>query len=187
MARSGKPLGEGAAGLEEGARAGRMSVIVWRETAPARRALKGGGVVLGFGMGGLIDGIVLHQVLQWHHMISSRLPVDSLRALEINTLADGIFNGSMWLVSMGGLSLLWRGMKRDARVPLSTPRLIGWALLGWGAFTVVDSIAFHALLGLHHIREVPGFLAYDVAFFLLGLALIGLGSFLAREEKPVLP
>jgi uncharacterized membrane protein len=27
------------------------------------------GVILGLGLGGLIDGIVFHQVLQWHHMI----------------------------------------------------------------------------------------------------------------------
>ncbi len=29
------------------------------------------GVVLGLGLGGLVDGILLHQILQWHHMLSS--------------------------------------------------------------------------------------------------------------------
>jgi uncharacterized membrane protein len=29
------------------------------------------GVVLGVGLGGFVDGILLHQVLQWHHMLTS--------------------------------------------------------------------------------------------------------------------
>jgi uncharacterized membrane protein len=27
-------------------------------------------IVLGFGLGGFFDGIILHQVLQWHHLLS---------------------------------------------------------------------------------------------------------------------
>jgi len=152
----------------------------------ARRALKRAGFVLGFGLGGHLDGIVLHQILQWHHMLSSRIPIDSLRNLQINTLADGIFNGSMWLVTFLGLVMLWRGIKRDSRVPLSTRNFLGWGFLGWGAFHLVDSLTFHALLGLHHIREVPNFLLYDYAFFFLGLAFLALGAFLAREKKEML-
>jgi uncharacterized membrane protein len=29
-----------------------------------------GGVLLGLGLGGFVDGIVLHQILQWHHMLT---------------------------------------------------------------------------------------------------------------------
>jgi uncharacterized membrane protein len=28
------------------------------------------GILFGLGLGGFFDGIVLHQVLQWHHMLS---------------------------------------------------------------------------------------------------------------------
>jgi hypothetical protein len=43
-------------------------------------------VVLGVGLGGFIDGIILHQLLQWHHMLSSwRLPT-SIENLDANTL-----------------------------------------------------------------------------------------------------
>lgn len=30
-----------------------------------------GGLLLGLGLGGFFDGIILHQVLQWHHMLTS--------------------------------------------------------------------------------------------------------------------
>ena len=29
------------------------------------------GVVVGIGLGRFVDGIVLHQILQWHHMLTS--------------------------------------------------------------------------------------------------------------------
>lgn len=29
------------------------------------------GIVLGLGQGGFFDGIVLHQILQWHHMFTN--------------------------------------------------------------------------------------------------------------------
>jgi uncharacterized membrane protein len=29
------------------------------------------GILLGIGLGGFVDGIVLHQILQWHHMLTS--------------------------------------------------------------------------------------------------------------------
>lgn len=40
------------------------------------------GIVLGVGLGGFFDGIVLHQVLQWHHMFSSVYPVDTVSGLR---------------------------------------------------------------------------------------------------------
>jgi Predicted membrane protein (DUF2243) len=45
------------------------------------------GILFGLGLGGFFDGIVLHQVLQWHHMLTSAgYPADSVPNLEINTL-----------------------------------------------------------------------------------------------------
>ena len=38
---------------------------------PARRGNpKIAAGILGFALGGFIDGILLHQVLQWHHLLS---------------------------------------------------------------------------------------------------------------------
>jgi uncharacterized membrane protein len=37
---------------------------------------------------------VLHQVLQWHHMVShvEDYPMTTLEGLEVNTFADGLFH-----------------------------------------------------------------------------------------------
>ena len=37
------------------------------------------GLLLGTGLGGFVDGILLHQILQWHNMLSSVRPPDGPR------------------------------------------------------------------------------------------------------------
>jgi uncharacterized membrane protein len=65
------------------------------------------GIFFGLGLGGFFDGIVLHQVLQWHHMLSSWYPITSIENLELNTFWDGIFHSSTYLFVIIGLFLLW--------------------------------------------------------------------------------
>ena len=49
------------------------------------------GILLGMGLGGFFDGIVFHQLLQWHHMVTSAgFPATTLGNLEFNTLLDGL-------------------------------------------------------------------------------------------------
>jgi uncharacterized membrane protein len=54
------------------------------------------GILLGIGLGGFVDGIVLHQILQWHHMLSSEgsHPTTTVAGLETNTLWDGLFHAA---------------------------------------------------------------------------------------------
>ena len=49
---------------------------------------------MGLGLGGFVDGIVLHQILQWHHMLTDTgdHPMTTVAGLEANTLADGFFH-----------------------------------------------------------------------------------------------
>jgi uncharacterized membrane protein len=37
----------------------------------SERPVIGPSFVLGIGLGGFVDGIVLHQMLQWHHLVSA--------------------------------------------------------------------------------------------------------------------
>ena len=79
---------------------------------PDRKFPVSAGVLFGLGLGGLFDGIVLHQVLQWHHMLSSWYPVNSVDNLELNTYWDGIFHSAAYLLVVAALFVLWRTTKR---------------------------------------------------------------------------
>lgn len=73
-----------------------QSTGVWNANGPALKNFPvSAGFLLGLGLGGFFDGIVLHQVLQWHHMLSSAgYPPDTLANLEANTFFDGLFHAS---------------------------------------------------------------------------------------------
>jgi len=80
----------------------------------AREAPKAPGWVLGLGLGGFVDGIVLHQILQWHHMLTGMRgsPAITVAGLETNTLADVAFLVLGALLVAGGLALARRPRAR---------------------------------------------------------------------------
>ena len=57
-----------------------------------RRFLIIAGIVLGLGQAGFFDGIVIHQLLQWHHMFTNVETDRTVAGLELNTLGDGLFH-----------------------------------------------------------------------------------------------
>ena len=81
-----------------------------------RTQLLGTGILLGIGLGGLFDGIVFHQLLQWHHMLTAhdngRFPMTTVDGLETNTLWDGLFHAVCWIALVIGLALLWQLERR---------------------------------------------------------------------------
>lgn len=137
-------------------------------------------VVLGVGLGAFVDGIVLHQVLGWHHMTSAVDPPISLEALERNTVADGILHAFAWLATLAGVALLWRaaGLARR-RAPVTL--LAGGLLTGFAAFNLVEGTVNHLLLGVHHVREGPDAFAYDAGFLVASALVFVLGSWLLRR------
>jgi uncharacterized membrane protein len=144
------------------------------------------GVLLGMGLGGFFDGIVLHQILQWHHLLTSAgYPPDSVQNLEINTLADGLFHVSTYIFVALGLALLWRAARRT-HVRWSGKLLAGTLLIGFGTFNVVEGIINHHLLGIHHVNEtVPPsqWIYWDIGFLLWGAAMLVGGWALLRAGK----
>jgi uncharacterized membrane protein len=139
------------------------------------------GILLGIGLGGFIDGIVLHQILQWHHMLTSAgYPPDSVRNLTINTLFDGLFHAVTWVATAVGLFLLHRAVRRG--FAWSGYRLLGGMAIGWGAFNLVEGVVDHHLLGLHHVKEnAPNPLLWDLGFLALGAVLVLVGVALSRR------
>ena len=152
--------------------------------APAnRRPLILPGILLGIGLGGFVDGIVLHQVLQWHHMLTSHgdYPATTVAGLEVNTLWDGIFHAGTWVATAAGLWLLWRAGRR-ADVPWSGRLLLGLLALGWGVFNLGEGIVDHHILTIHHVRySGADALPWDLGFLAAGAALVAGGWWLARN------
>ncbi|MWP40129.1 DUF2243 domain-containing protein [Rhodobacter sphaeroides] len=139
------------------------------------------GILLGLGIGGFFDGIVLHQILQWHHMATSAgYPPDRLANLKLNATLDGFFHAATYLFTLAGLALLWRRARKE-HVRWSCRALGGTLLMGFGLFNLVEGIVDHQILGLHHVNEtVPraqwiwwdmGFLAWGALMLLGGWAL----------------
>lgn len=146
---------------------------------PHHGAVLAAGILLGVGLGGFIDGILLHQLLQWHNMLSSVVPPVDLLSVKYNMLWDGIFHAGTWLITALGVALLWRaGGKPD--VPRSTPALVGALALGWGAFNLVEGVIDHQILGLHHVHPGENQLAWDLGFLAFGGLLLILGGVLVR-------
>jgi len=132
------------------------------------------GILLGIGLGGFVDGILLHQILQWHHMLSASgsYPVDTVRGLEVNTLWDGLFHATTWLFVLVGLFLLWRALADGTR-HWSFRTLSGPLLVGWGVFNLVEGVVDHHVLSIHHVRDdVANPLWWDLGFLALGVSLI---------------
>ena len=148
-----------------------------------RTPLIAAGLLLGAGLGGFVDGILLHQILQWHNMLSAKLPPDTLVRAKVNMYWDGLFHAAVWVLTVVGLCLLWAATGR-ADVPHSGRTLGGSVLLGWGLFNLVEGVIDHELLGLHHVREyAPSHLPWDLAFLGFGVVLLLLGGALVRAGR----
>jgi uncharacterized membrane protein len=143
------------------------------------------GILLGIGLGGFIDGIVLHQILQWHHMLTSEgsYPKTTVAGLETNTLWDGLFHAATWVAVAVGIYILWR-RTTDWRWAISGRAFLGWMLVGWGLFNLVEGIVDHHILTIHHVREGSHHqTAWDLAFLAFGALLVIGGCALARSDK----
>lgn len=142
---------------------------------------------MGLGLGGFVDGIVLHQVLQWHHMVSDTAgnPVTTVEGLETNTLADGLFHMATWAFVVTAMVLAIRAWQRGALAPPWRAHA-GLLLVGWGTFNLVEGIVDHQLLGVHHVRDdLGGPLSWDLGFLALGVLLVAVGAALARSGDRV--
>lgn len=140
------------------------------------------GLVLGLGFGGFFDGIVLHQILGWHHLVcrTDTCQPASIAQLQQQNQEDGFFHLAVWLISLAGTALLFRARK-DVGGGLS---LIGAMLLGWGAFNFVEGLIDHQLLGLHHVLPgSPHQLLYDLLFLASGLLLGGSGAWIFSQGR----
>jgi uncharacterized membrane protein len=149
------------------------------------------GIFLGMGLGGFFDGIVLHQVLQWHHMATSAgYPADSVENLRLNTLLDGLFHAATYALVAIGIAILWRTGRRGTS-QWRTGRLVGSLLVGFGSFNLVEGLVNHQLLGIHHVNETAprdAWLYWDLGFLIWGAMMLLAGWRLIKfADRPVQP
>jgi uncharacterized membrane protein len=105
--------------------------------------------------------------------------------MEANMRADGLFHLATWILVAIGLGMLWNALRNGA--PGSGWNLVGWMLAGWGIFNVVEGVADHLVLGIHHVNEGANEAAWDIAFLAFGLLLIVGGWLLGRAELSASP
>lgn len=136
-------------------------------------------MVLGIGLGGFMDGIILHQLLQVHEMLSNKIPATNYVGKSVNMFWDGVFHFYCLLVVIIGIVLLWKLLKRK-NVSHAGTLLGGGLLSGWGIFNIVEGIIDHQLLQLHNVIELSSnhaignysFLGVSVIMIIIGYVLI---------------
>jgi uncharacterized membrane protein len=151
--------------------------------ATGKAPSKTSGLLFGVGLGGFVDGIVLHQMLQWHHMVTDvgDYPMTTVAGLEVNTLFDGFFHLVTWLFVLAGSTttlLAWR----QGRLAPTWSFHFGLVLVGWGLFNLIEGLVDHHILGIHHVRDdLGGPLAWDIGFLVIGVVLVVGGSMWHRR------
>jgi len=145
---------------------------------------KRAGIALGIGLGGLVDGILLHQIMQWHSMGSAVVRPTTMAGMQQNMAWDGWFHVAMWVMTVIGVCWLLVDARKGERLP-EGKAFAGLLILGWGAFNLVEGVLDHHLLGLHHVRDMPVHVPlYDWLFLGVGgLGFVLLGRALSRTRS----
>ena len=136
------------------------------------RSLLWPAVLVGIGVAGSLDEIVLHQLLRWHHFYDRGSQAAGL-------IADGIFHLGSTAALVIGLVLLVQRWP-TARGPLR--QAAAGILLGAGGFNLYDGTIQHKLLGLHQVRAgAPNNLPYDLVFIAIAAVVLLAGLLLLRS------
>lgn len=139
-------------------------------------------ILLGVAMGGFLDGILLHQILQWHHLLSA-LAEGHFKDLRVQILADGLFHMLLYIVLAIGLLLLWQSPKS------SRSHITCYFLIGFGIWHILDGLLSHWLFGIHRIRpQSDSPLFWDLLFFIaLGVIPVVIGLAFRHHIRPMRP
>lgn len=148
-----------------------------------RHYSKRAGILLGLGLGGFADGILLHQIIHWHNMGSAVVPPTTMEAMADNMRWDGLFHAAVWVMTVVGVYWLLADARRGEPLP-DGKAFTGLLILGWGLFNLVEGIVDHHVLELHHVRDLPAHVPlYDWLFLGIGgLGFILLGWALSRHR-----
>ncbi|WAH44048.1 DUF2243 domain-containing protein [Alicyclobacillus fastidiosus] len=136
-----------------------------------------GAFIFGMGLIGMLDGIVFHQILQWHstYMLTNRFN---------QIVSDGLLHLITTGLMVTGAILLWTDPATDKR--LSNPRFLSGLFFGAGTFNFMEGVIDHHLLQIHHVRHGhPYQTQYDLAFDLFAILLLFIGGVLYRMAQKI--
>ncbi|STX29843.1 Predicted membrane protein [Legionella beliardensis] len=151
-----------------------------------RQTLLAAGLLLGIGLGGFFDGIVFHQILQAHNMLSNIIIPNTVANIEINMFWDGVFHAFTWIMTIIGLWLLWKSFQEKNLQ--SGTYFFGAILVGFGCFNIVEGIIDHLILQLHHVIQrtsAANQLYSDMAFLISGIILVAIGIWLMKKQPMI--
>ncbi len=150
-----------------------------------QRQLIAAGTLMGIGLGGFFDGIVFHQILEFHNMLSNWIPRTTLVNEEINMFWDGLFHAFCYLATVIALYMLWRVVARKGAY-LSGQTYFGSLWVGWGVFNLVEGLIDHEILQVHHVyqNDPHTFLLWDMVFLASGALFLIAGWILIRKASP---
>ncbi|GAA2512399.1 MULTISPECIES: DUF2243 domain-containing protein [Actinomycetes] len=123
------------------------------------------------------NGILLHQILQRHHTLTStnhdhigvkRHSPHTASGLERSTLWDGVFHAVRRRAVPAGLAILCSRVIHDRRAVCTSPKPGGWILVGQGPFNLVEGALDQQNLGIHHVRVGPDQAWWDAGFLIGG-------------------
>ena len=98
-------------------------------------------LLLGLGLGAFLEGVLLHPI-------------------------GGAFYMAMWAVCLAGVALLWTAVRGPGPLP-SGRGVVGFFLIGWGVFNMLEGLLRHDL-------------AKEWLIFASGLGFVLLGGLLSR-------
>ncbi len=143
-------------------------------------------ILIGIGLAGLIDIIIFHAILQWHHTSSHIIIPNTIESLQTNLLHDGLFLSFSLIITIAGVILLWHASSSNTKNSLLSSKrsFIGLVLIGFGGFNTIEGIINHLVLEMHHVIDAANPLVFDLTFLVVGgLAFLAAGGLLLRSRK----
>lgn len=131
------------------------------------------GVFIGIGVMTLIDEIIFHQLLQWHHFFD-------FNTMQFGIFSDGLLNSFALFAIVAGIFLFAHVTK------MYSYSLLRWwsgIFIGLGSFQLFDGIVSHKLLQIHQIRYGVELLPYDIAWIASAILLLAVGIFMWLKTR----
>jgi uncharacterized membrane protein len=150
-------------------RAHGADVAVPRQPEQGRSLLAG--ALLGVGAAAMLDEVVFHQILHWHHFYDRSTTATGL-------VSDGLFHAFSWFATVAGFYVMVT-LARHRRLRMRA--VWGGFLTAAGAFQLYDGLVQHKLMGLHQIRYDVDLLPYDLTWFAVAAVLLVAGAALVAS------